>query len=91
MIDIAGAVLDARHQRRGLAVVPPEVEDLDPGIRMRQPVEHSAGAVRRAVIDEDDLGRLRQPIECSGQRFVQRGSASTSLKTGMTTEMSTAR
>ena len=81
----------ARHQRGGLAVIPPEVEDLNAGIRMRQPVEHGAGAVRRAVIDKDDLGGLPQLVESVRQALCNAGSASTSLNTGMTTEMSTAR
>jgi hypothetical protein len=46
-----------------LTVISPQVEDLHPVIRMRQAIEQCARTVGGTVINEDDLGGLREAIE----------------------------
>ena len=58
--DVAASSVEARGKRGVLAEVSGELENPDAGIRELDRLEPRERAVAAAVVDEDDLGRLRQ-------------------------------
>src|SRR5439155_9261767 len=56
-------VLDARRERRRLAVVPREPDDSQPWLVRAQGDEATEAVVGAAVIDRDDLGRPTDRLE----------------------------
>ena len=73
--DVALRLLEAGLQRGRLAEVAAQPDDADVVVRGVQPRERGEGAVRRAVVDEDDLPRRPERVERRAELVVQERDA----------------
>ena len=68
---VTGSRVEPGRQRRGLAEVAPELDDLHPVILGEEHAKDAAGPIRAAVIDKDDLEGERDLLQRFDQLVVE--------------------